>query len=223
MLEAKKNEFFEKIFAVYNQNLLRRKFSSFNVCGLEHLQNQTLPCLIYANHSSWWDGLAAFQISHHLKLDSYLIMEEKQLRKYQFFRKLGAFSVIREKPKEAFQSINYAVKILQEKHQRFLWIFPQGEILPNDYRPLKFYNGLAHIIKKTGNCAALPMAFRFEFLGKFKPEIFVKIGNSDVFSGQEFFEKKNLTEALAEKLTRKLDELKTDIIKNNLDKYQNLI
>lgn len=224
MLEAKKSRLFEKIFAVYTKNLLRRKFHSLNVSGLENLRKKdsSLPFLVFGNHSSWWDGLIAFQISRFLSLDSFIMMEEKQLENLPLFRKLGAFSVVREKPREAFESVDYAVKLLKENSQRTLWIFPQGEILPNDARPLKFFNGLAHIIKKTENCGVVPMALRYEFLGKFKPEIFVKIGEAESFSSENSFDKKNLTGNFAEKLAKLLDELKNDVIEGNLAEYQNL-
>ena len=99
MLTAKKSAVFERVFAVYNRNLLNRRFHSLNVCGLENLteRNAQLPLIIYANHSSWWDGLAAFEISRAARLDSYMMMEEKQLKKLFPFRLLGAFSVVREK------------------------------------------------------------------------------------------------------------------------------
>lgn len=223
MLEAKKSALFENVFAVYNKNLLNRKFNSLKISGLENLKNLSLPCLIYANHSSWWDGLTAFQISRFLRLDSYIMMEKKQLENLSLFRRLGAFSVVRENPREAFKSINYAVKILKVTPQRFVWIFPQGEILPNDLRPLKFFNGLTHIVRKMENCAALPVAFRYEFSGSFKPEIFVKIGQPEIYSNKNDFDKRILTENFTGKLTQTLDELKDDIFEKKFGNYQNII
>ena len=213
MLEAKKSRLFDKIFAVYNQNLFRRRFNSLRVSGLNFLRerDKNFPLLIYANHSSWWDGLVAFQISRRAKLDSYIMMEEKQLRKLRLFRRLGAFSVVREKPREAMKSINYAVELLRENPRRAVWIFPQGEILPNDIRPLRFYNGLTKIIEKIGNCYAVPIAMRYEFLGEFKPEIFVKIGEPEFIKIDENFHSKNSTSAFEKQLAENLNVLKTQV------------
>lgn len=225
MLEAKKSKLFEKVFAIYNKNLLKRNFHSFNISGLENLINidASIPCLIFANHSSWWDGLVAFQISHFLNLDSYFMMEEKQLKNLPLFRKLGAFSIVREKPREALESVNYSVKLLKRISQQTLWIFPQGEILPNDARPFKFFNGVSHIIKKTENCAVVPIALRYEFLGNFKPEIFVQIGEAEIFSSKNGFDKRILTENFNEKLTDLLDTLKKDVIERNFANYRNIL
>ncbi|HMS40572.1 MAG TPA: lysophospholipid acyltransferase family protein [Pyrinomonadaceae bacterium] len=223
MLEAKKSVFCEKIFAIYNKNLIRRKFHALNVRGLENLQNQSIPFLIYANHSSWWDGLAAFQICYFLQLDSFIMMEEKQLKNLQFFRRLGAFSIIRENPREAFESVEYAVNLLKSNSRKTVWIFPQGNILPNDLRPLNFFKGLSHIVKKVKNCAVVPLAFRYEFLGTFKPEIFVSVAEPIFFSPETINDKNMLTEIFVSNLTKTLDKLKKDFVSKNLTNFQNII
>jgi 1-acyl-sn-glycerol-3-phosphate acyltransferase len=225
MLEANKSRWAENLFAVYNQNLLRRRFHSFQVSGLRLLlENKKAPTIIYANHSSWWDGLIAFHIARRTKSDSFIMMEEKQLADLFVFQKLGAFSVIRENSREAKRSIDYAVKILSDKPSRNLWIFPQGEILPNDTRPLEFYNGLAYIIKKIENCRIINISIRYEFLGAFKPDIFVKIDESPpIDSVLKTDKKKSISKLLAEQLTANLDRLKTAIINNQTADYQNII
>ncbi len=151
------------------------------------------------------------------------MMEEKQLADLFVFRKLGAFSVVRENPRQAKRSIDYAVKILSEKPGRKLWIFPQGEILPNDLRPLEFYNGLSNIIKRAGNCRIINLAIKYEFLGAFKPNIFVSIKKSPSFESLQQINKKTISKALAEQLTANLDFLKIDIINNQTTEYQNII
>lgn len=224
MLEANKSKIFEKIFSIYNRNLLKRRFYSFRVTGLDYLLNNNInrPLIIYCNHSSWWDGLVALQISHRAGLDSFVMMEEKQLKKLFLFRQLGAFSVNREKPREAFKSIDYAAKLLIENSKRTLWIFPQGEILPNDLRPIKFYSGLTKIIKKVENCSITSLSIRYEFLGEFKPQIFVKIEEPKSISVTAEFNVKKLTEEFAQNLTDNLSSLKSDVINKNLTDYKSV-
>jgi 1-acyl-sn-glycerol-3-phosphate acyltransferase len=221
MLQAKKNRWFERAFAVYNRNLLRRRFHSFRVSGLDYLKTKK-PAVVYANHSSWWDGLVAFEISRILKADAFVMMEERHLRKLFLFRRLGAFSVVRENPRQAVESLNYAVSLLSEKSNRMLWIFPQGEILPSDVRPLHFYQGLARIIERTRNCSAIPLAIRYEFLGEFKPEIFVKIGAPENRSAENFSGAKAATESYKRLLTETLDELKREITQAKTDDYEKI-
>ncbi len=111
------------------------------------------------------------------------------------------------KPRQAVRSINYAADILREDPNRTVWIFPQGKILPNDSPPILFFNGLARIIERVADCSAVPLAIRYEFLNEYKPEIFVKIGESDNFNEIDFNSKK-LTRNFESRISKTLDELK---------------
>lgn len=225
MLEAKKNFLFEKIFVSYNRVLLKRRFHLIKISGLKYLENKNpdLPLIIYANHSSWWDGLVMLEVLSDFKFENYVMMEEKQLRHLRFFRRLGAFSVVRENPREAIKSIEYAVKILSEKTNRTLLIFPQGEILPNDIRPIIFFNGLTKIIEQTGNCLVCPAAIRYEFLGNFKPEIFIAIGEPKIFNFAGKSVRKESTRTLKKSLSDSLDLLKSLIIRGDLDSFEKIL
>lgn len=225
MLKANKKRWFEKVFFVYNRNLLNRRFHSFQVSGLENLMKRKveIPTIIYCNHSSWWDGLVAFHINRQTKLDGYWMMEENQLKNLQPFRKLGAFSVVKESPREVLKSINYSVRLLKEKKNRAIWIFPQGEIMPNDLRPIKFYNGISRIVEKAEKCQLFCVAMRYEFLGNFKPDIFINIKESEIIKVDEHFDSKVFMKKLSDKLTENLAELKNYILENNLKDFSNII
>ena len=224
MLEAKKNAWFETIFARYNRNLIKRRFHSVQVSGLDFLRekNATIPFIIYGNHSSWWDGLVAFEIFRQAKLDAFFMMEERQLKKLFLFQRLGAFSIVRENGREAVKSINYSAELLK-KSSRTLLIFPQGEIVSNDARPIKFYNGFSRIIEKIGEVYAVPIAMRYEFLGEFKPQIFVKIGLPELIKTDGNFNAKEKTAIFAERLTTNLDKMKSDIINKDLNGFEKII
>lgn len=224
MLEANKSLWFENIFAVYNRNLLKRRFNSLRVSGLEYPgeKENNIPLIIYANHSSWWDGLVAFQLSRASRLNSYIMMEEKQLKKLRLFRRLGAFSVVRENPREALKSVKYATRLLNENAGRTLWIFPQGEILPNDTRPLRFYNGTARIFNDLSSCLLLSAAIRYEFLNEYKPDIFVKINKVEIKTEIAYLKPAKISEKLAVCLTESLDELKFDITKSFAFDYERI-
>lgn len=223
MLKANKNRLFEQIFTIYNRNLLKRRFHSFNISGLENLKLQSGKSLIiYANHSSWWDGLLIFEICRRASIDFYVMMEKKQLQDLPLFRRLGAFSVVRENPRKAIESINYAVNLLSGNSSKTLLIFPQGEIQPNDLRPLKFFNGLTRIIEKSNNCSVVPIAIRLEFGGEYKPEIFIKIGPVKNFPDKNSVDYKALTPTLSQNLTELLDELNFEINNKQTDNFINI-
>jgi 1-acyl-sn-glycerol-3-phosphate acyltransferase len=221
MLKANKSRWFERAFAVYNRHLLKRRFNSFQIYGVDFLKNADveMPLIIYANHSSWWDGLIFLEVLRRFDGENHVMMEEKQLRKLFFFRWLGAFSVVRENPREAVKSIAYAANLLSEKFNRTLLIFPQGEILPNDVRPLRFYQGLARIIEKVQVCRLVPAALRLEFSGNFKPEIYVKIGEPEIYQIGETFDVKSATKNYEKRLTETLDSLKQEVTAQKIERY----
>ena len=221
MLKANKSKWFESLFAIYNRNLLKRRFNSLQVTNSSVLDNE-MPQIIFSNHSSWWDGLVAFEISKSVNADLFVMMEEKQLRKLSLFRRLGAFSIVRESPRQAVASLNYAANLLNENPRRTLWIFPQGKILPNDSRPLNFYRGLARVVEKVGECRVVPCAIRYEFLGHFKPDIFVKLGEPEIYNRSQKLDSKSLTVHFETKLIETLDGLKQDIVSNELSEYKTL-
>lgn len=225
MLEANKNLWFEKLFAVYNRNLLKRRFQSLKVKDFSQIKNRNekIPLIIYANHSSWWDGLIFFEILKSREFDSYVMMEEKQLAKFKFFRKLGAFSVVRENNREALKSADYAVSILKSGNNKTLLVFPQGEILPNDFRPIRFYNGLSYIVENCEKCNLVPCSVRYEFLNNYKPETFVSFGKMKSLNSAGNFNRKEFTKNLEIRMTENLDGLKSDIIENNLSNFQNIL
>ena len=53
------------------------------------------PALLVANHMSWWDGFFLIHLQQQLwpETPHYSVMLESELRKFPFFRKIGAIGV----------------------------------------------------------------------------------------------------------------------------------
>ena len=225
MLTARKSAWFERAFAAYCRNLLARRFEGLRVAGLEGLRarRREAPLVLYANHSSWWDGLVAFQIGRACALDQYVMMEERQLRAYPLFRRLGAFSVERGRGREGARSVEYAARLLRADARRALWIFPQGVTLPNDARPLNFYTGAARVIERAGACEAAAVALRYEFMEEFRPEAFARVGPVERVEVGADFDARRTTAGFAEALTRTLDQLRADVLAGDFGGYEELV
>jgi 1-acyl-sn-glycerol-3-phosphate acyltransferase len=223
MLPAKKSEFFQKIFSIYNRNLIKRRFMSLRIDGFENLadRDKSIPHIIYANHSSWWDGLIMFQICREANVDLFAMMEEKQVLEYPFHRKLGAFSVVRENPRDALKAVKYAADLLREDSERCVLIFPQGELVANDKRPIVFFNGISRVIEKVENTKVIPTAIRYECGNDWKPEIFVKIGEPEKFEISR--NRTELTKTLETKLTENLDSIAKSVGDKNLESFKKII
>jgi hypothetical protein len=182
------------------------------------------PLIVYLNHSAWWDAYMPFLLYFEelqASFQTYVMMEEKQLRPYRFFATCGAFSIDRRRPGESEKAIAYISNRLRNQPNRMLWIFPQGKILPNDQRPLRLYPGIARIIAQTGGALCWPVALRYEFRGMQAPEAFIRTGTPHFMNGQGS-ETAILTE-LSERLTTTLDQLRDDTTTSRLSEYTPLM
>ena len=208
MIAAKKNSVIGSLFAFYHKRLLKKHFFRIHLNGRENLANTgRTPAILAANHSNWWDGFLAYFLTNRLmKCDDYLMMDIEQLKRYSFFRYIGVFSVDRKNPAEAMRSINYAADIIKDSN-RCLWIFPQGEMTPQDKRPLVFYSGISKIAERAGKVQIIPVAIRYEFLMEQRPEVFISIGSPVDFTAGN----KNFTKELEQLMTKLLDNLKNDV------------
>jgi 1-acyl-sn-glycerol-3-phosphate acyltransferase len=171
------------------------------------------------NHTNWWDGFIAFQLtSKYLGADDYLMMDIEQMKKYRFFKYVGVFSVNRADAREGVESINYAAELLKNT-KKYLWIFPQGVMQVQDFEPVKFYNGITRIAEKIENVNLVPVSARYEFIMEQRPEVFLKIGEPDVINNSKDISK-NFTEYLQNKLVNELAVLKQDVINKNFGDYK---
>lgn len=185
-------------------------------------EQRRMPMIICANHSSWWDGYVALLVERQLGVDTYLMMEEAQLRRYFFFTWIGCFSVDRQNARSAMQSLHYAARILKEKPQSMVWLFPQGEISPNDHRPLVFFTGAAHLARMTSPALLYPLAIRIEYLAEQRPDLFISLGeplqvNPEDTDMPGFL--KTCTRQLEERVTAELDQLRADVVASDYSSF----
>lgn len=225
MLPAKKSPFWNKvIYSVLMKPALRGSFHATRYRQAQPLPPD-LPVILFGNHSAWWDAhlpMAANEERWHR--DGYVMVEDTQLARYGFFRYAGAFSVNRHDGRSAMQSVAYAVDRLTEAPNRMLLIFPQGEILANDVRPLKFFPGISHIVKKAaqaGPVALLPFALRYEFIGEQKPDAFISVGEPLIAIAP--VDAKAITTQMEAALTHELDCLREDITAYRFGGFETLV
>ncbi len=182
---------------------------------------QNGPLLIYLNHSAWWDGYLMYVIHRVVlggRFDSYLLMEERQLRAYRFFAWSGAFGINRADADESEQTLHYAVNLLRDhRRARALFIFPQGRILPNDQRPLVLYPGIARIIKQAAPLTLLPVALRYEFLGQQRPHAFIRLGPA--YRPADPDDSDAVLAEVGNRLTATCDALRDDVVSGCLERY----
>jgi chlorobactene lauroyltransferase len=182
------------------------------------------PLIAYLNHPSWWDGYMAFILSREVlrrRFRSYLMMDELQLQRYRFFAWCGCFSVDRGNPRAALRSLIYMGRLLAGRRDRALWIFPQGELTPNDRRPLVIYPGVAQIAGRAGGATLWPVALRYEFRNEQRPEAFIRAGPAHYAPAGA--NAHALTDEVGRRLTAATDALHAEISAGDLAEYQVLL
>jgi len=150
MIKANHTKLWEHILSKYHTKILIGFFfDSIKYDG--KYEEKGLPILMIANHFSFYDGF--IQILLNLKIFKrrlHFMMLEKELRKNMQLTKLGACSIDKGK-RSSLESLAYAVEILQNKENLFLF-FPQGKIQSVHTRNFTFEKGLlAYILKKAKN------------------------------------------------------------------------
>jgi chlorobactene lauroyltransferase len=225
MLTARKNSVINHVlYRFLVHGAVRASFSAVHVRQpISAVPPANMPVILFGNHCSWWDGYMAMLINERIfHRDGYVMVEDIQLSRYQFFRYLGAFSIDRTNRRAAYESMVYAAELLHCQDNRLLLIFPQGAIQANDRRPLGFYNGIGHIAQKAAPCQAIPVALRYEFIGEQKPEAFIRIGAPTEISGSGT-DAKTLTKHLELALSNELDHLYTDVVTRQFASYNPLV
>lgn len=182
------------------------------------------PLIVYLNHSSWWDGYVAAILHREVlrqRFTAYVMMDEQQLKQYRFFSWIGAFSVDRAHPRRAWASVQYIGRLLAERRDHSLWIFPQGELLPNDRRPIAVHAGTARIVRLAGGATLWPVVARFEFRNEQRPEVFIRAGPAHHVPTD--YDEKTLTAEIQQRLTAAADALRDDVCNDTLDDYRELL
>jgi 1-acyl-sn-glycerol-3-phosphate acyltransferase len=232
MLTARKNPILSRlIYRLLMKPALQSNFHRVQIREAKPMspsQADLTPVIIFGNHSAWWDGhLTMAANEERWRRDGYVMVEETQLARYQFFRYCGGFSVNRHDGRSAMQSVNYAADVLTNGPNRLLLIFPQGEIQANDIRPLHFFQGVGHIVRKVlakaPSCRLYPMGLRYEFIGEQKPDAFISLGAPIQVESSQPWETRLITSRLEEALTRELDCLRDDVVAYRLSSFSPLV
>ncbi len=174
MIPARKSPLLSAWFGRHAEGRLSRTFSRVRVRGTGELMEVLTrrPVLVVANHESWWDSLFAIWLGHRaLRFDGYAMMDADNLRRLPFLGRVGGFGVERGRGEEA---LRYAAALL-DRPGRLVWMYPQGAERPAGVRPLGFRRGAA-VIAAHADCAVVPLAVRYRFGARPRPEAWLSFG-----------------------------------------------
>lgn len=212
MLKANHTKWAEFIFDLYIFRLLKKNFLSIHLIGETPKFEYKYPIVLAPNHSTWWDGFFVYMLNKlYFQKKFHIMVLEEQLKKYKFFLKLGAYSIDQKNPKKIIESLNYTNDLLNNPDV-MTTIFPQGELLPNFTRPLKFNKGIERVAKNhMDKLNIVPLAMKIHYLKEQRSQVFFKFGDTKIISNQENFN----IESMSSETEILLDGIDNSIINNN--------
>lgn len=156
---------------------LRRAFRGLWQRG--ELPHGAEPLILYANHTSFWDGFVLHALVTSAGRDGCAVMEEHNLARYRFLSRIGALSVRRGDRASALETLRYGARVLTRPGAALL-IFPQGR-LERPTTPLKLERGLTVLARLSG-ARAVPVALRYAFFEHEYPDVLVSVGEPHAVS-----------------------------------------
>jgi 1-acyl-sn-glycerol-3-phosphate acyltransferase len=164
MLTARHDPWAQALFTPYVTRLFRRHFHALRLLGQPPDPEPALPLVIVPNHSTWWDGFFVYILNLRLLgRRLHLMMLERQLERFRFFQRIGAFGIRPGSPRSVAKALDYSASLLADPANA-LCLFPQGEMRHPEARPLGFRRGLESILTRHGGrVTLLPLAIRCDF------------------------------------------------------------
>jgi 1-acyl-sn-glycerol-3-phosphate acyltransferase len=177
MIKADHKKWARFIFDYYIDNLLKKNFVNYYLINDYPQINDNLGMIITPNHISWWDGFFIdYVIKNFSKRNMYLMMLEDQLKRFWFFKKLGAYSINSASVSSLLTTAKYTKDLLKYPDNLAV-IYPQGTIEPFEKRPLTIKKGLKLFIENMENeIVVVPAAFKIQYFNEKKPSVIARFG-----------------------------------------------
>ena len=223
MIPARLSPAMLRFFDRYVVRYLGRHFHRVRLWGsLAQLEiPRTRPVLFVMSHASWWDVMVGYYLARHVvRIESYAPMDETQLARYRVLSRLGVYSVDRFSVSGMRAFLRYTTERLQG--ERAVWITPQGEIVSNAKRPVRFQTGVGHLVRRVPRVTTIPIALAYEFLDEPRPEVFVKFGPPRAWEDPDE-EPAEIAGLLARDLEREVDALLAALTERDVGPFSVLL
>ncbi len=169
------------VFGWYVRRLLAKKFFAVRALGnstdlLKACAQRPGPLMVLISHTSWWDPLICSFLGRDFMpaRSACAPMDVIQLRKFNFFRKLGLFGIDPDSKASMRAMAQYVSQRFASDAFPTLWITPQGRFA--DVRsPLQIRPGAAAIASAHPGLHVLSVAVEYTFWLDQRPEIMLRV------------------------------------------------
>lgn len=174
-IEANESRLFISLFGWYVKWLFRFRFKQIWI-KQDYYPESDSRTIYYLNHSSWWDGIIPLLLNRYLfNQRARAMMEDKQMLRYTFFRRIGAFSVNLDAPRKSGRSLRYAMESMKRDNSS-LYIYPEGKIVPFSVKKPEFEGGLTWLARQLPEVDIVPVGIYIHTIRHDKPELHINIG-----------------------------------------------
>lgn len=179
-------------FRLFNRRYLRKHFHTVAI-HREALDASGLASqdamVLYANHASWWDPLAALYVAERVfpKFRLYAPIDAAAFEKYRMFGQMGFFPVEQHSLRGAASFLKTSRQLLREPGAS-LWITPQGRFADVRDNTAELQPGISHLAASLALEARrnteqarprvwfVPAALEYTFWEERLPELLIWMG-----------------------------------------------
>ncbi|MCB4820901.1 lysophospholipid acyltransferase family protein [Roseicella aerolata] len=192
--------------------------------GLPPPDDPGRPLVVYANHPSWWDGVAFMLYSTQLfpGRRMFIPMEAQALSRYGFMRRLGVFGVEQQSARGAVAFLRTARAVLAEP-SRMLWMNAPGRFMDVRERPVPMAPGLVRLPELAPEARFLPMAIEYPFWSERAPEMLAAFGPPIEGAALAALKREARAETLARALEATMDRLAADAMARDPARFRDLL
>jgi 1-acyl-sn-glycerol-3-phosphate acyltransferase len=169
-----------RLFEVAFRPWLRTRLAGIHMGGIPVPGDldPSLPLLLVANHTSWFDGFLLREIHRSLRPTGPLhtIMLERELRGRPILRMLGGMGFDPERPATFRTVVRGLERIPARPVAPTISFFPQGRIFPSFRIPLGFHGGVELLARRLGASHILPVGIHLEGGNRTRPRAFLSAG-----------------------------------------------
>ncbi len=159
---------------------LRTRLAGIHLAGLppEGTLDPTLPLLLVANHTSWFDGFLLREVHRSLRPGGPLrtVMLRRELRGRPLLRILGGVGFEPERPATFRGVLRTLAAERRAPVAATVSFFPQGRIYPSFRAPLTFHPGVELVARHLRPLHLLPVGIHLEGGNRTRPAAFLLAG-----------------------------------------------
>ncbi|MDJ0386884.1 lysophospholipid acyltransferase family protein [Roseomonas sp. E05] len=181
-----------------------------------------VPLVVFANHPSWWDGVAFMLLSRRLfpGRRMFIPMEAAALARYRFMLRLGVFGVDTSGPRGAAAFLRAARQVLAPEHDDMLWMNAPGRFADARERPVPIAPGLTRLAELAPQACFVPLALEYPFWTERKAEMLAAFGPPLRGAALQAMPREARAEALATALAGVMDRLAGEAIRREPARFR---